>query len=232
MALNSKTRISPARLLLSWFVLLAALAALLFIPAGRLDWLQAWLFILAYGGYLLFYMVWGLRNDPGQLAERSRRGLHGKSWDRVIISVYSVLLLVMMVVTGLDGGRYRWAPVPLWLQLVGWIGLAFCSWMVFWTISTNSYASRVVRIQYDRGQRVVADGPYHYVRHPMYQGIIVMVVSLPLALGSLVALIPGMAIAALFVLRTALEDRTLQSELPGYADYAQRVPFRLVPRIW
>ena len=97
---------------------------------------------------------------------------------------------------------------------------------------TNTYLSRVARIQEDRGQVVVMAGPYKYVRHPMYIGIILLFLSIPLALGSWWALIPGVGIGILFVIRTAKEDQMLRSELSGYADYSNRVRYRLVPGIW
>jgi protein-S-isoprenylcysteine O-methyltransferase Ste14 len=232
MAKNSASTVSLGKLLVNLLALIVLLAGLLFIPAGRLDWLQAWLFILTFGGFLLFYGIWGLRNDPAQLAERSHRGENAKSWDRLILAAYTVLLVAMLIVAGLDAGRFRWAPPPLWLQVTGWLGLALAGGLVWWTASVNTYLSRVVRIQDDRGQQVVTAGPYRYVRHPMYVGVILMVLSLPLALGSLAALLPGALIAGLFVIRTALEDRTLQAELPGYAEYAQRVRYRLLPGVW
>jgi protein-S-isoprenylcysteine O-methyltransferase Ste14 len=232
MANNSTSRISLGNLVVRLLALLVVLAGLLFIPAGRLDWLQVWLFILAFGGFLLFYGIWGLRNDPAQLAERSRRGENAKSWDRIILAAYTVLLVAMLISAGLDAGRFGWAPAPLWLQVTSWLGLALAGGIVWWTASVNTYLSRVVRIQDDRGQQVITTGPYRYVRHPMYVGVILMVLSLPLALGSLAALLPGALIAVLFVIRTALEDRTLQAELPGYAGYAQRVRYRLVPGVW
>jgi protein-S-isoprenylcysteine O-methyltransferase Ste14 len=232
MANHSATEISLGNLLVRLLAVMAVLAGLLFIPAGRLDWLQAWLFILAFGGFLLFYGIWGLCNDPAQLAERSRRGGNAKGWDRLILAAYTVLLVAMLVVAGLDAGRFGWAPAPLWLQVAGWLGLALAGGIVWWTASVNTYLSRVVRIQDDRGQQVITTGSYRYVRHPMYVGVILMMLSLPMVLGSLAALVPGALIAVLFVIRTALEDRTLQAELPGYAEYARRVRYRLLPGVW
>jgi protein-S-isoprenylcysteine O-methyltransferase Ste14 len=212
--------------------LLIALAALLFIPAGRLDWWEAWRFFLAYAVFLIIYLVWGLRNDPEQLAERSRTAKNVKAWDKVILSVYSVLLLALLVVAGLDAGRFRWAPASPTLQLIGWIGTALGGALIGWVITVNTFLSRQVRIQDDRGQVAVTRGPYRVVRHPMYAGIIILFMSVPLVLGSRWALAPGALICALFVLRTALEDRTLRAELPGYNEYAGRVRYRLLPGIW
>jgi protein-S-isoprenylcysteine O-methyltransferase Ste14 len=219
-------------LLPNLLIVIFVLAAILFVPAGRLDWLQAWAFVLGFTGYLTFYGIWVVRNDQGQLHERSQGGKNAKSWDKAILATYTFLLISMLILAGLDAGRFRWAPAPPALQGLGWLGTAFAGFMIWWTASVNTFLSRTVRIQDDRGQQVIDTGPYGWVRHPMYLGIIVLMISIPLLLGSLWALIPGMLIGVLFTVRTALEDRTLQQELPGYPEYARRVRYRLLPRIW
>ncbi len=219
-------------LLLNLLVVVFGLAIILFVSAGRLNWIQAWAFILAFGGFLTFYGLWVLRNDPGQMNERSRVGQNTKSWDMVLLSVYVLLLIFTLVLAGLDAGRFGWAAAPMALQILGWLGAAFAGFLVFWSASVNTFLSRTARIQDDRGQQVVDTGPYHRVRHPMYLGVILLMISLPLLLGSLWALIPGGLIGALFVIRTELEDRMLRQELPGYTDYARRVRYRLLPWIW
>ena len=127
------------------------LAVLLFVAAGRLDWFQAWAFILAFGGYLLFYALWASRNDPGQLNERSRTGQNTKSWDKIILTLYTILLLAMLILAGLDAGRSRWAVAPWALQILGWLGAAFAGSVIFRTVAVNTFLSRTVRIQDDRG---------------------------------------------------------------------------------
>lgn len=223
---------SVADVVRSVALVLAALAAILFVSAGRVDWIEAWRFIAAYGAFVLAYGVWGLRTDPGQIEERWESGAHVKAWDKVIMRVYTGVLLVMLVLAGLDAGRFQWAPAPAWLQALGWIAAALGGAMIAWAAQANTFLARYVRVQEDRGQVAVTTGPYRYVRHPMYVGIIAFMLSIPLVLGSLWALVPAACIAALFVLRTALEDRTLQAELPGYAEYAQRTRYRLLPGVW
>jgi protein-S-isoprenylcysteine O-methyltransferase Ste14 len=122
--------------------------------------------------------------------------------------------------------------VPLSLKIVGFSGFAPAFFLVFWTMTENTYLSEIVRIQKERGHRVCTTGPYKYVRHPMYAGVILIILCLPLALGSFYSLIPGSLIILLFILRTFLEDKTLQDELPGYRDYAGRVRYKLIPGIW
>lgn len=233
---KSSSGSSPKRILADVvrgvFALLAGMAGILFLSAGRLDWVEAWRFIAAYGAFLLAYGVWGLRTDPGQIKERGKSGANVKAWDRTIMRLYSVLLLVLLVVAGLDAGRFRWAPAQPWLQALGWIGAALGGAMIAWAASANTFLARYVRIQTERGQTAVSSGPYRWVRHPMYAGIIPLMLSIPLALGSRWALVPAALIGVLFIVRTALEDRTLQAELPGYADYARRTRYRLLPGVW
>jgi protein-S-isoprenylcysteine O-methyltransferase Ste14 len=226
--------ISAARIAFSLVVVLGGLAALLFVPAGRLDWVEAWTLIAAYTAFLTVYAWWGLRKDPEQLRERgqARKAENVKPWDRTIMAVYTVFLLLTPIVAGLDAGRFRWSAVPLLAKMVAWLGLAVAGALIFWALAANTYLSRMARIQEDRGQVVVTAGPYRFVRHPMYSGIILLFIGMPIALGSLWALLPGAVIGALFVLRTAKEDWMLRDELSGYAEYAQRVRYRLVPRVW
>ncbi len=229
---SSPRKLSLGNLSLRLFLLLVILLGLLLLSAGRLDWIQAWAFSLAFCAFLAYYGLWGLRKDPGQLAERSGMRQNVKSWDKIILKVYTVLIFALLIVAGLDAGRFGWAPASLGLQIAGWILLAPAGCLVLWTVSVNTYLSRYVRVQDDRGQQTVTRGPYRRVRHPMYLGVIVLMLGIPLALGSCWALVPGGMIGVLFIVRTALEDKTLQAELPGYKGYAKRVRFRLLPGIW
>lgn len=212
--------------------LLVILAIFLFLPAGHLDWWDAWLFIGVYAVFILVYGLWSLRNDPTQLAERSHTAANVKRWDQIILWIYTLFLVIMLVVAGLDGGRFHWIPVSLPFHLLGWAGLILSGVWIWWVTTANTFLSRQVRIQTERGHYAVTEGPYRFVRHPMYAGLLIFMPSIPLVLGSGLALIPAFIIVALFILRTVLEDRTLQNELPGYKDYAQKVCYRLIPGIW
>lgn len=221
-----------ASVVLRLVILLGGLAAVLFGSAGRLDWTAAWRFITGYGIFLVIYAVWGLYRDPEQFRERGREGPNVKGWDRVIVRIYGVLFVVLFVVVGLDAGRFGWSEVPPAVRVVAWGALVASSAWAFWVVVTNTYLSRLVRIQDDRGHRVVTTGPYRFVRHPMYAGLLVLFICVPLALGSWWGLVVSALNVALFVLRTALEDRTLRQELDGYAEYAERVRYRLIPGVW
>ena len=219
-------------LLLQLITVSVLLAALLLVPAGRLDWLQAWLFWAAFTAFLVFYGSWAVRHDPGQLEERSRVGANTKTWDKAILVIYSILLIGMLVLAGLDAGRFHWAPVARIVQAAGWLAGVLAGSLIFWVASVNTYLSRAVRIQEERDQQVVSRGPYRWVRHPMYVGVILLMLGIPLMLGSGWAELMGGLIGVLFVIRTALEDRSLGKELPGYREYAERVRYRLIPGLW
>ena len=214
------------------FVIILVMDLLLFVPAGRLDWPAAWILSLLYGVFLLAYAVWGTLKAPDLLKERSQVAENVKSWDKVIMAVYTVLLLATLVLAGLDVGRAERSQMPVAWQVLGLVGMVLAGGLIFWTILTNAYLGRMVRIQEDRGHQVVTGGPYRYVRHPMYLGIILLFPGMALFLGSWWALVPAILIAVLMVVRTALEDRTLRAELAGYTEYARQVRYRLLPGVW
>ena len=214
------------------FAVILVMDLLLFIPAGRLDWPEAWILSLLYGFFLLVYAVWGTLKAPELLKERSRVAENVKVWDKAIMAVYTVLLLATLILAGLDVGRVGWSQMPLAWQVLGLVGVVLSGGLIFWTAQTNAYLGRMVRIQEDRGHQVVTSGPYHFVRHPMYVGMILLFPGMALFLGSWWSLVPASLIAMLMVIRTALEDRTLQAELPGYAEYCRQTRYRLLPGVW
>lgn len=208
------------------------IGALLFLSAGRLDWEAGWVYMGLYLLSILCNMVVGFRLNPEIINERGRSGGNVKDWDKALTKWLIPVGLALYIVAGLDGGRFHWSAVPTGVQVAGGVGLVLALAVINWMFAVNAYAATVVRIQTERGHHVVSAGPYRYVRHPMYAANIVSSVSAALLLGSWWALIPAVLNGGLFILRTALEDRTLQAELPGYAEYAARVRFRLLPGVW
>lgn len=209
-------------------------AGLMFVAAGTFLWPAFWVlagfYVLTTGGW----MLWLRRRDPALLKERmtGRTRTDVKAWDRTIIRIYTALLMVMLLVAPLDAVRFRWSRVPPVFQGLALLGL-FAAWgLAIWAFRVNAFLAEMVRIQTERGHTVCTTGPYRIVRHPMYVGVILSVLCMPVLLGSLYALIPAGLIAGLFVVRTALEDRTLRAELAGYEEYAREVRWRLVPGIW
>jgi len=221
------------RALVARFLLLAVITdGILYGVAGRLHWLGGTLFSIVYFGFLAVMLVWGKRHALDLLEERSRRAGNVKAWDRVLLAIYTVLLVGLLVVGALDGGRFRWSRVTLPLVLLGTAGFAAVLAWIWWAASVNAYLSRWARIQDYRGHRVADRGPYRYVRHPMYAAFLPGVVCVSLVLESWWALVPGVLIVVVFVIRTVLEDRMLLEELAGYKEYSQAVRYRLLPGIW
>jgi protein-S-isoprenylcysteine O-methyltransferase Ste14 len=213
------------------FVSVLLMGVVLFLSAGRLDWPAAWIFLGFYVLVILTLGVWAMRKHPDVVNERGKLE-NIKSWDNTLMIIYTVMLFAVFVVAGLDAGRFGWSVMPIALQIVGFIALAFAMAVTYWTMATNPFLSTAVRIQDDRGHYVVTSGPYRYVRHPMYAMMFFMYSGIALELGSWWALIPAVVIVIVFVIRTALEDRTLQAELPGYVEYTQHTRYRLVPGVW
>jgi protein-S-isoprenylcysteine O-methyltransferase Ste14 len=216
------------------FLAVLALPLSLFPVAGDWGWWQGWTFL---GTNVLFSALSrGLvaKKHPGLLRERaSFIGNQGtKAWDKKLVPAVVLLPLLIMVVAALNR-RLGWLPpVPLWLQLLGLAGMLLSMAASTWAMLVNRFFSSVVRIQTERGHTVVSDGPYRVVRHPGYAGSILGEICIPFLLGSYWALIPALLVIAAVILRTALEDRTLQAELPGYREYAGRVRYRLFPGLW
>jgi protein-S-isoprenylcysteine O-methyltransferase Ste14 len=213
------------------FVAVLLMGLVLFLSAGHLDWPAAWIFLGLYVLVILTLGVWAMRRNPEVVNERGKME-NIKSWDKILMIIYTVMLFVVFAVAGLDAGRFGWSVMPIALQVVGLIGLMLAMAVTYWAMATNPFLSTIVRIQDDRGHYVVTSGPYRYVRHPMYAMMFLMWPGTALALGSWLALIPAAVIVIVFVIRTVLEDRTLQAELPGYAEYAQRTRYRLLPGVW
>jgi protein-S-isoprenylcysteine O-methyltransferase Ste14 len=173
-----------------------------------------------------------LPSDQGLIEERGRKKEGIPAWDCMFSRVYALLAPLILVVGGLNGS-FRWPPAfPLWLQGLGGVVMALAYLLFSWAMSANRFFSTLVRVQKDRGHEVVTGGLYRFVRHPAYAGSLAICLATPLLLGSAWALIPGVLTDAAIVVRTALEDRTLRQELEGYAEYARRVRFRLIPGIW
>lgn len=207
----------------------------LFICGGDFGWWQAWLYsilILAAG---IGGRIWAEKRHPGLTAERQNieNIQNAKAWDKVLAPLMAVsVVFPMVIVAGLDH-RFNWSPkFSLWLNGIGFSFIAFGYAFASWALAENQFFSGVVRIQSDRGHMVCDTGPYRFVRHPGYIGSMLPMYGIVLALDSVWTLIPAAVATLIGVIRTALEDQTLQEELSGYKDYAQRVRYRLIPGIY
>ena len=214
-------------------VSLAAAGAGFFWIAGRWDWIRGWAFLgLTCGGHgLACWRLWQI--SPEMMIHRSRLHEGTKRWDMVWLGLFGLFYLGEVVVAVLDAGRFGPSTMPGWLWPVGAALFLAQVVVLYQAMKVNPHFEKRVRIQVDRGHRVIDDGPYRVVRHPGYAALIGgWILATPLLLGSWWAFVPAVLAAVSLVVRTALEDRTLQAELTGYAAYAGRVRFRLIPRVW
>ena len=197
---------------------IALIDVILFGVAGRLDWRAAWVMSGMFAVYIAAGIAWFVRRDPDLMRERITRAANVPIWDRVIYPLYAFSLGALLIIAAVDAGRVGWSRVPVEIQAVGALGLVASFAVIWWCTAANHYLSSQSRIQADRGHRVVREGPYTIVRHPMYTSLMVVAASIALLLGSWLALVPAFVIAILLVIRTLFEDRMLRDELAGYRE--------------
>lgn len=209
-----------------------ALVALVFLPVGRLDWSPGWFFIVflivVYGVSAL--VLW--RVNPVIYRARSRFQPGTERWDRILLALMLPAMVAEIPLATRDAGRMLWSSVPFPVAVFGYILIAAGIALGAWAQAVNRFFEPGVRIQRERGHHVITSGPYKFVRHPGYVSAIMIFVGVPLSLASWWALIPAAFASAILILRTIWEDALLRAELDGYADYARRTRFRLVPGIW
>jgi protein-S-isoprenylcysteine O-methyltransferase Ste14 len=231
MRADTPTAIPTPVVALAVVAMVLVVAALLFAPAGRLDWLQGWIYLLVLLAYVGSSWACLARWNPELIEARMHFGSGTKTWDKVWAVLYAPVMVAVYVAAGLevrDG-----VPDPPGLVWLGGLALFVPgSALLTWAMVVNPFFEKTVRIQTERGHRVIDTGPYAYVRHPGYVGFAAWILGTPLLLGSGWALVPAALSVVGIVIRTALEDRTLTAELAGYPEYAARVRYRLVPGVW
>jgi protein-S-isoprenylcysteine O-methyltransferase Ste14 len=224
--------INRDRLILILLALPVYFALFMFVPAGTWAWTKGWLFIGVFVGTVAVVALYLWRVNPEVVVARSGFHQGTKSWDKVLLGFFFSGVYAIVPVAALDDGRFHWFPVSWWVVGVGYVLFLVGMGIVTWAEAVNKFFEVTVRIQTDRGQKVIDTGPYAIVRHPGYVGGILFSVGIALCLGSLWALIPAGLASALLILRTQWEDQTLQAELPGYKAYTERVRYKLIPGVW
>jgi len=208
---------------------------LLFAAAGRFDLPRAWLFVVLTFFWMSADTILVAVKNPELLGQRLRwkKQKGTKSWDLRLVPLIALFgYYAPPIVIGLDVGRYDWSHLGLWSAILGTLLFSLGWFFVTWAMVVNRHFEVTVRIQVERAHGVVTTGPYAFLRHPGYLGAGLWALAMPLVVGSLYGLLPAVAMIAVLVVRTNLEDQTLQAELPGYSEYAKRVRYRLIPRIW
>jgi protein-S-isoprenylcysteine O-methyltransferase Ste14 len=213
---------------------LVVFAILLFVPAGTINWTGAWIFLIETSVISIVLGVWLTRHDPELLKERMRSPIQKEQSpaDKIVTGLLLLFFFGWFAFMALDAVRFKWSTVPAWLQVPGALGVLVASYIGYLTLRENTFAALVVKVQEERAQKVITTGPYRYVRHPMYAGMIFYLVCAPLLLGSWWGLLWGCGLLGLFAARILIEEGILRKGLPGYNEYAAQVRYRMVPRVW
>jgi len=222
-----------AKLLLQNTFFVVAMGALLFASAGTLHWPGGWAFLATSAVLGPACGLWLAKTDPALLAERMRLTARDEqpAADKKFMLVFAAAALIWFVAMGLDR-RLHASDVPLALQVLGFAMYLLSTGFIMWVFHVNSFAAPVIKVQAARHHHVISSGPYAWVRHPMYSGVMLFFLGAPLLVGSWWGLALAPLFAVLFAVRAGIEERALVAGLPGYADYAARVRYRLMPGVW
>ena len=220
------------RILLQLALWTALLGVLIFWPAGTLDYPGAWVLLALYAFGGLAMILWLSKHDPRLLRERMAAPWQReqKSWDRAWLTLFVLCFLAWTAFMGFDAARTGFTAIPIWLQVLGVVAILVNAAGTWWTFRENSFAAPVVKIQKD--QQVIDTGPYAIVRHPMYASALLLFIGIPLLLGSRLGLVFSIVFILAIAWRAVHEERALIAELKGYAAYAERVRWRLIPFVW
>jgi protein-S-isoprenylcysteine O-methyltransferase Ste14 len=203
--------------------------------AGDWYWVEGWIFTIWFLTMCASTLIYLYRKDPALFAERFRKPGTGnqKEWDKYLVVALQILFLAWLVIMPLDAKRYEWtANFPVWLKVLGGIGLLVSFFFIYRSCIDNTFASTLVRIQTERKQQVVSTGVYAFVRHPMYLGGILMSIGAPALLGYKYGILIGVIVSLLIIARIIGEEKMLVKELSGYTDYRNKVKYRLIPLVW
>jgi protein-S-isoprenylcysteine O-methyltransferase Ste14 len=220
------------KLLIKGFVTNIIFSAILFICAGRMNYTQGWIFLsINILSTLMNYFT--IYKNTDLINERANLGEGIKSWDKLLLGISAIVYVIIIVIAGLDSGRFQWTNNSSWIIIITGILLTFIGQILFLTArSQNNFFSSVVRIQKERGHTVCDKGLYKIVRHPGYLGMMISLIALPFITTSIWSIIPTLVAVILLLIRTSLEDRTLKNELDGYVEYSKNTRNKLIPLIW
>jgi protein-S-isoprenylcysteine O-methyltransferase Ste14 len=206
---------------------------ILLISAGIIWWINAWIYFIVTLSYQIINILLLYRLNPQVLNERGKIFQENtKFFDKIFVVLYIMIVLGSPIIVGFDVVRFKFSLMPCGLSIFGIILLVGASALGSWAMVVNTHFEMTVRIQEERNHQVCTTGPYKIVRHPGYAAEIIAIPSYPLIFGSWWGFVPMIGLIALFIVRTALEDRTLKRELAGYKEYAEKTRYRLIPFIW
>jgi protein-S-isoprenylcysteine O-methyltransferase Ste14 len=213
------------------FTLLVVTAGVIFISAWTLEYWQAWVFLIAFFGPAFAITIYLMKADPKLLERRISAGpLNEKETSQKIIQSLAQAAFLLVIIFPVIDHRFGWSVIPPYMNIVGDVLIVIGFYIVFLVFKENTYASALVEVTTE--QKVIATGPYAWVRHPMYIGALILLLGTPLALGSLWGILTIVPITAVIIWRLLDEERFLSKSLPGYVEYEQKVRYRLVPFLW
>jgi protein-S-isoprenylcysteine O-methyltransferase Ste14 len=230
---NKSNRLVVIRAVIQFIFSIIIWCGLLFLSAGSVKWPRAWFHLGLWTVTILVNLIILLKTNPSLLAVRTKRAHFDSVFDLILLMLIMIpAILAVPIVAGLDAIRYRLLLIPFWAVLPAMLLHIAGDAIMLWSMVVNPYLEKTVRIQRERGHNVITTGPYAIVRHPMYAGLILLFLSIPLILGSGWVFVPVATVIVVLFVRTVFEDRFLQKNLPGYKDYAQKTHHMLLPGIW
>lgn len=232
---NESNATVPLSKVIGSFFYLLIFPAILLIFAGDWRWTEGWVFSVIFYVMCSANLLYLYFKDPALLKERfgSPVQKEQKPWDKVILLLFFLEFLVWFAIMPLDARRFGWSPAfPLWTRIAGALLLILAMLMLFEALRENTFAAPVVKMQKERGQKVISTGMYGIIRHPMYAGAVLLFISAPLLLGSVYGLVLGFLLIVTIAARSVGEEAMLKQELEGYSDYMQQVKWRIIPFVF
>ena len=223
--------VSVLRLTVRYILAFILIGIALFLPAGTLLWIEAWIYLVIFFGFFIVLAIYLKKRDPELMEKRLEMKVKEK-WDKIFILLSSLTIIPLYFIPGFDAVRFQWTIMPIVLKVIGFIGFALSLILILLVMRENTYLSRAVEIQKERGHKVITTGPYRVIRHPMYAGVITMTICHCFALGSYYSLIAAGLFAITLIYRTIREDKVLFEQLEGFDQYAQETKKKLIPYIW
>jgi protein-S-isoprenylcysteine O-methyltransferase Ste14 len=230
----NKNELSAVRMALTALYILI-FPALLLLLSGDWLWIEGWIFTIWFVALCAATIIHLYRHDPALLVERYKKPgtANQKGWDKYVVFCLVSGFILWIVIMPFDAKRFEWSPAfPLLIKIIGGILLLLSSFLFYRSFADNTFVSALVRVQSERKQQVISTGVYGFVRHPMYLGGILLFIGAPMLLGSLYGVVIGILMFFLLVFRIKGEENMMVKELEGYADYRNKVRYRLFPFIW
>lgn len=225
----------PLSKVIASLLYLALFPVILFVLAGDWRWTEGWLFSVIFMATCFGPLVYLYFYDPALLKERFGSPVQEtqKAWDKVFLSLFFLAFMVWYAIMPLDARRFGWSPAfPWWVEAAGTLLLILAAFILFAALKENTFAAPVVKIQKERGQKVISTGLYAFVRHPMYAGAVLLFIGVPLLLSSLYGLVRSAVLIVLIAVRSLGEEAMLKQELEGYSEYMKRVKWRMIPFVF